>query len=170
MKNSTSKRLYNWIALSGHYSTLRILTIKPQRTHAVLKQPSATGRSTHDAHQSSIFTNPVLYSALLVLHNAVPTAVDVGHNFGPEDRGTVLEHLANDMASFSRLFIQTVPHSVEITSPLLLHWVYQATSTYSRLILESGTSEPRMSEMLKGGLKFLDQRWKAAGDILSWLR
>jgi hypothetical protein len=112
----------------------------------------------------------VLYSALLVLHNAVPTAVDVGHNFGLEDHGTVLEHLANDMASFSRSFIQTVPHSVEIISPLQLHWVYQAASTYSRLILESGTSEPGMSEALKEGLKLLDQRWKAAGDILSWLR
>jgi hypothetical protein len=112
----------------------------------------------------------MLYSALLVLHNAVPTAVNVGQNFGPEDRGTVLEHLANDMASFSRLFIQTVPNSIEITSPLLLHWVYQATSIYSRLILENGTSEPGMSETLRERLKFLDQRWKAAGDILSWLR
>jgi hypothetical protein len=136
----------------------------------VLKQPSATGTSAHDAHQSFRYQYLLIYSALLVLHNVVPTAVDIGHNFGPEDRGTVLEHLANDMTSFSRLFIQTVPHSVEIISPLLLHWVYQATSTYSRLILESGSSEPGMSETLKERLKFLDQRWKAAGDILPWLR
>jgi hypothetical protein len=94
----------------------------------------------------------------------------VGHNLGPEDRGTVLEHLSNDMASFSRVFIQTVPRSVETISPLLLHWVYQATSTYSRPTPESGTSESGMSETLKERLKFLDQRWKAAGDILSWLR
>ena len=99
-----------------------------------------------------------------MLHKATPTAVEVSRNFGSEGCGSIVECLANDMASFSRLFVQTVPHSAETISPLLLHWVYQATSTYSHLILES-TSEPGMSNMLKEGLKFLNQRWKAAGDI-----
>jgi hypothetical protein len=114
-------------------------------------------------------TNTILHSALLVLHNVVPMQVNAGHNLRPEHFGMILEHIANDMASFSTLFVQAVPQSVETISPLLLHWVYQATTTYSQLVLETGTSEPRISGMLKEGLRFLDQRWKAAGDVLSWI-
>jgi hypothetical protein len=77
------------------------------------------------------------------------------------------EVLFDEMIVLSREFLSTITQNAKSgdhVSPLLLHWAYQAASTYALLYRETGQEKHLKSwEVLEETLRVLNKRWMVAG-------
>ncbi|KAL6859522.1 hypothetical protein J3F83DRAFT_749264 [Trichoderma novae-zelandiae] len=96
----------------------------------------------------------------------------------PDGRLAVVQPMSTEAESalnaaiewISNFLLETGGQNCERVSPFLLHFLYKATSIYSRL--QNATPEKSVSEritILKSTLRLLNHRWLAAGAYMSLL-